>query len=228
MGEENSQGKCSFSLEPLKFFDSCSVAGATQCHGNTGICFHQRVAFPAKLAAAIDEPWTGKHFHTACARRGVLHEVTFTFWSSIFSLPLLCFEFWWGFLLVFFLVLCLFGFFSCLPRCWKYSSQWTQGCLRICTLQGQNSKGEKNKYCVMLSFPAQQSWDFLQTSSCCLQPFWGSSLQPALWCGVFWKKLVFSFDPESSLCHLWPKLLYELGDPLCFVYHREGREIPWG
>lgn len=139
--------------------------------------------------------------------------VTFTFWSSsIFSLPLLCFE-------VFF-----YSFSAYQDAGW----QWTQGFLRICTLQGQNSKGEKNKDCVMLSFPAQQSSSFLQTSSYFLQPFSGSSTKPALRCAIFWKKLVFTFDPVSSFCHLWAKHLNRLGDPLCFVHHREEREIPWG
>lgn len=83
-----------FSLESLSFSESCSVAGATQCQGNTGICFHQRDAFPAKLAAAVGEALTGKHFHSPCARRGAFHQwlrdriVTFTFWSlSLSFLP---------------------------------------------------------------------------------------------------------------------------------------------
>lgn len=217
-GEQNSQGKCSFSLESLKFFDSCSVAGATQCHGNTGICFHQRVAFLAKLAAAIDEALTGKHFHTPCARRGVLHQWLTEQWPSPSDLlpsshcPCCVLR-------------CFLNLFSAYQDAgW----QWTQGCLRICTLQGQNSKGEKNRYCVTISFPAQQSSSFLQTSSYFLQPFSGSSPKPALRCGIFWKKLVFSFAPESSLCHLWAKHLNGLGYPLCFVHHREEREIPWG
>lgn len=236
-----------FSLESFRFFESCSVAGATQCQGNTGICFHQRGAFPAKLAAARGEALTGKHFHSFCARRGVLPQWlsdrigTFTFWSFCISfLPCVVlllfgwFVLFWVFLGFF---LCLFPF-HLLPlpppplpvfrqhlSFWIYGYvlhgvlhklskhiffnyqdtgwQWTHVSLRICTLQGQNSQGEKNKYCVTLSFPAQQSWSFLQSSSCFPQPFWGSPPQPAPSSGRFWRKFISSFHPASSLCISW-------------------------
>lgn len=157
-----------FPLKSLRFFESCSAAGATQCQGNTEICFHQRNVFPAKLAAAIIEALTGKHFHSACARRGVLHQwlsdrvMTFTFWSLSISFllffPCLGNSRHFRTTVTFFTVILTSSpnisslFSSYRDAGW----QWSCVCLRICTLQGQNSQGEKNKYCVTLSFPAQQ------------------------------------------------------------------------